>query len=118
MEKLSDKNPCKTFAVDRQIGNPYRHQCECDRCLKPDRWKDECVEKLSRYEGVLCLPDVQNAKYADAIQLACEELIKHPDCLKAVLIQYDSLVKQQAKECENMELPYWCYGWWGSGKEQ
>lgn len=50
MERLSDKNPCNDCTVDRQIGNPYRHQCECDRCLKPGRWKGECVKKLKEYE--------------------------------------------------------------------
>lgn len=52
MDRISDKNPCSTCTADRQIGNPYRHQCECDRCLKPDRWKDECLKKLSEYEGL------------------------------------------------------------------
>lgn len=52
MERLSDKNPCDTCAVDRQIGNPYRHQCECDRCLKPERWKDECIKKLKGCEDL------------------------------------------------------------------
>lgn len=50
MEKLSEKNPCKSCKVDRQTGNPYSWQCECDRCLKPSRWKDECVKKLEKYE--------------------------------------------------------------------
>lgn len=52
MEKLSDKNPCNVCAADRQTGNPYRHQCECDRCLKPGRWKDECIKKLKEYEDL------------------------------------------------------------------
>lgn len=39
MERSSDKNPCNNCTVDRQIGNTYRHQCEYDRGLKPDRRK-------------------------------------------------------------------------------
>ena len=49
-ERLSDKNPCDSCKVDRQIGNPNRWQCECDRCDKPNDWKNECVKKLAEYE--------------------------------------------------------------------
>lgn len=52
MERLTDNNPCNTCKVDRQIGNPYSWQCECDRCLKPSRRKDECVKKLEEYEDL------------------------------------------------------------------
>ena len=49
-ERLSDKNPCINCKVDRQIGNPNRWECECDRCDKPNDWKNECVKKLAEYE--------------------------------------------------------------------
>ena len=49
-ERLSNKNPCSSCKVDRQIGNPNRWQCECDRCDKPNDWKNECVKKLAEYE--------------------------------------------------------------------
>ena len=49
-ERLSDKNPCNSCKVDRQIGNPSRWECECSRCDKPNDWKNECVKKLSEYE--------------------------------------------------------------------
>ena len=49
-ERLSNKNPCNACKVDRQIGNPNRWQCECDRCDKPIDWKNDCVKKLSEYE--------------------------------------------------------------------
>lgn len=49
--------------------------------------------------------------YEEAIQLMCEELIKAPERLKVVLKNYDSLVKQKIEKSEEMELPYWCYGW-------
>ena len=49
-ERLSDKNPCDSCKVDRQIGNPNRWECECSRCDKPNDWKNECVKKLSEYE--------------------------------------------------------------------
>ena len=49
-ERLSNKNPCSSCKVDRQIGNPNRWQCECDRCDKPNDWKNECVKKLAKYE--------------------------------------------------------------------
>ena len=50
-ERLSNKNPCNSCKVDRQIGNPNRWQCECDRCDKPSDWKNECVKKLAEYEN-------------------------------------------------------------------
>ena len=49
-ERLSDKNPCDSCKVDRQIGNPNRWECECSRCDKPNDWKNECVKKLAEYE--------------------------------------------------------------------
>lgn len=49
-ERLSNKNPCNDCKVDRQIGNPNRWECECDRCDKPNDWKSECVKKLAEYE--------------------------------------------------------------------
>lgn len=50
MERLSDMNPCNICTVDRQVGNPYTWQCECERCLRPSQWKDKCVNKLWQYE--------------------------------------------------------------------
>lgn len=50
LERLSDKNPCDSCKVDRQIGNPNRWECECDRCLKHSEWKDECIKRLAEYE--------------------------------------------------------------------
>lgn len=49
-ERLSNKNPCNDCKVDRQIGNPNRWECECNRCDKPNDWKSECVKKLAEYE--------------------------------------------------------------------
>ena len=49
-ERLSDKNPCNSCKVDRQIGNPNRWQCECSRCDKPNDWKNDCIKKLAEYE--------------------------------------------------------------------
>ena len=49
-ERLSDKNPCNSCKVDRQIGNPNRWECECSRCDKPNDWKNDCVKKLAEYE--------------------------------------------------------------------
>ena len=49
-ERLSNKNPCNDCRIDRQIGNPNRWECECDRCEKPNDWKNECVKKLAEYE--------------------------------------------------------------------
>lgn len=49
-ERLSNKNPCNACKVDRQIGNPNRWQCECDRCDKPNDWKNDCIKKLAEYE--------------------------------------------------------------------
>lgn len=49
-ERLSDKNPCDSCKVDRQIGNPNRWECECSRCDKPNDWKNDCVKKLAEYE--------------------------------------------------------------------
>lgn len=60
MERLSDKNPCNTCTIDRQIGNPYRWQCECDRCQKPDNWKDECIEKLKQYEKIGTVEEIRS----------------------------------------------------------
>ena len=49
-ERLSNKNPCNNCGVDRQIGNPNRWECECDRCSKPYEWKNDCIKKLAEYE--------------------------------------------------------------------
>lgn len=49
-ERLSNKNPCNDCKVDRQIGNPNRWECECDRCDKPNGWKNDCIKKLAEYE--------------------------------------------------------------------
>ena len=49
-ERLSNKNPCSSCKVDRQIGNQNRWECECSRCDKPNDWKNECVKKLAEYE--------------------------------------------------------------------
>ena len=51
IERLSDKNPCNSCKVDRQIGNPNRWECECSRCDKPSDWKNDCIKKLSEYEN-------------------------------------------------------------------
>lgn len=50
-ERLSDKNPCDSCKVDRQIGNPNRWECECSRCDKPNDWKNDCIKKLVEYEA-------------------------------------------------------------------
>lgn len=49
-EQLSNKNPCNSCGADRQIGNPNRWECECDRCSKPYEWKNDCIKKLAEYE--------------------------------------------------------------------
>ena len=49
-ERLSDKNPCDSCKMDRQIGNPNRWECECSRCDKPNDWKNDCIKKLVEYE--------------------------------------------------------------------
>ena len=49
-ERLSNKNPRNACKVDRQIGNQNRWECECDRCSKPNEWKNECIKKLAEYE--------------------------------------------------------------------
>lgn len=49
-ERLSNKNPCNDCRIDRQIGNPNRWECECDRCSKPYEWKNDCIKKLAEYE--------------------------------------------------------------------
>lgn len=49
-ERLTDKNPCNDCKIDRQIGNPNRWECECDRCSKPYEWKNDCIKKLAEYE--------------------------------------------------------------------
>ena len=49
-ERLSDKNPCNSCKVDRQIGNPNRWECECSRCDKPNDWKNDCIKRLAEYE--------------------------------------------------------------------
>ena len=49
-ERLSDKNPCDSCKVDRQIGNPNRWECECSRCDKPNDWKNDCIKRLAEYE--------------------------------------------------------------------
>ena len=51
IERLSDKNPCDSCKVDRQIGNPNRWECECSRCDKPNDWKNDCIKKLAEYEN-------------------------------------------------------------------
>lgn len=50
-ERLSNKNPCNDCRADRQIGNPNRWECECDRCSKPYEWKNDCIKKLAEYEN-------------------------------------------------------------------
>lgn len=52
-------------------------------------------------------------EYQAALETACKQLIERPEALQAVLVQYDNLVKQANGGCENMELPYWCYGFCG-----
>lgn len=52
-------------------------------------------------------------EYQAALEMACKQLIERPEALQAVLVQYDNLVKQANGGCENMELPYWCYGFCG-----
>lgn len=49
MEKLSDKNPCDTCAVDRDK-NLRLHKQGCRGCAKRLKWKVECATKLVRYE--------------------------------------------------------------------
>lgn len=80
MNKLSDKNPCDTCTVDRQIGNPYRWQCECDRCQKPYEWKKECVNRLSEYESIGTVEECRVAVE--------RQMVKKPIEVKQSLIRY------------------------------
>lgn len=54
-------------------------------------------------------------EYQIALEMACKQLINRPEALQAVLVQYDNLVKQANGGCEEMGLPYWCYGFCGKG---
>lgn len=54
-------------------------------------------------------------KYEDCITLDAELLKDNDEALKQVLRSYDRLVKEK-NGCENLELPYWCYGFCGNDK--
>lgn len=53
MESVFSQKPCDTCNADRQIGNPYRWQCECDRCTKIGQWRNEAIKRLSEIEDIL-----------------------------------------------------------------
>ena len=53
MESVFTQRPCDTCNADQQIGNPYRSQCECDRCTKFGQWRNEALKRLSEIEYIL-----------------------------------------------------------------
>ena len=53
MKSIMSQNPCESCTVDRQIGNPYQWQCECDRCTKRGQWRNEAIIRLSQIEDIL-----------------------------------------------------------------
>ena len=73
---------------------------------------EECKEVLEFVSKLGKLQTVEG-DYKEQIDFACKTLVENPETLKPILIQYDNLVKQ-SMNYENMELPYWCYGWNGN----
>lgn len=53
MENIMNQRPCNTCNADRQIGNPDRWQCECDRCTKIGQWRNEAIIMLSKIMDIL-----------------------------------------------------------------
>ena len=53
MENIMNQKPCNTCNADRQIENPDRWQCECDRCTKIGQWRNEAIKRLSEIEHIL-----------------------------------------------------------------
>ena len=94
-ERLSNKNPCNACKVDRQIGNPNRWECECDRCDKPNDWKNECVKKLAEYETaeeegrLVVLP----CKVGDIIFCLCRIGIRQFKVLSIEICEYGAILE-------------------------
>lgn len=94
-EQLSNKNPCNSCGADRQIGNPNRWQCECDRCKKPNSWKNECVKKLAEYETaeeegrLVVLP----CKVGDIIFCLCRIGIHQFKVLSIEIYEYGAILE-------------------------
>lgn len=63
---------------------------------------------------------MRSQNYEQALDQACDELSKpeNRENFKAMLTQYDSLVKQVNGILEDAELPYWCYCWCGKGENK
>lgn len=53
MKSVFTQRPCDTCNADQQTGNPYRWQCECDRCTKIGQWRNEALKRLSEIEDIL-----------------------------------------------------------------
>lgn len=53
MERLSNKSPCLSCCADRQIGNPYSWQRDCEMCEKLENWKAAEANRLSAIEDIL-----------------------------------------------------------------
>lgn len=53
MKSIFEEKPCDTCNLDRQVGNPDRWKCECDRCTKIGQWRNEVIIRCSKIEKVL-----------------------------------------------------------------
>ena len=53
MRSVFSEKPCDNCNADRQIGNPYNWQRECDRCTKIGQWRNEVLKRLAEIENIL-----------------------------------------------------------------
>lgn len=53
MKSIFSEKPCDNCNADRQIGNPYNWQRECDRCTKIGQWRNEVLKRLAEIENIL-----------------------------------------------------------------
>lgn len=53
MRSVFSEKPCYNCNADRQIGNPYNWQRECDRCTKIGQWRNEVLKRLAEIENIL-----------------------------------------------------------------
>lgn len=58
---------------------------------------------------------MRTVEYERELEKACDMLSRpeNRENFKAMLTQYDMLVKQANGTKEDMKLPYWCYGFCG-----
>lgn len=102
MNKLSDKNPCDICTVDRQIGNPYLWQCECDRCQKPYEWKKECVNRLREYESIGTVEECRAAVEKQRAKKVVKDEYNHDCCPNCGWIVYqEEWGGRYLPHCEN-----------------